>query len=373
MLLHHALFQIGVHAVQASLVEGDVAALFGSILVFFFRHGRLAVDLFIVISGFCLMRPVVYSKGVLKTGAWEFFLQRARRILPPYYLAMALSLVLIFTLIGKKTGTHWDHSLPVTKTAFLTHLLLIQDIFSYTSSKINHAFWSISVEWRIYLLFPLLVYCWKRLGPLYTTCATVLLSALLYLGVMSLEYGYNLELATASISPHYLGLFALGALAAQMAFSEERKWVCIRGKLPYSLILGFIAAAIGYLLYSNIYYSQEVMLVLGDIGMGLFSGLLLLGLACGKLPVLLPVLSWRPLVFTGTFAYSLYLVHAPLLQVFSQYIIGPLQVSVQAAVLWFVFLAIPCILVFSWLFFLVAERPFMKKRFVPSPGVGREK
>ncbi|MGV3504467.1 MAG: acyltransferase family protein [Adhaeribacter sp.] len=362
VVLHHAFLQIGEAPILAIIQDAGMAAIPVKMLVFLLKHGRLAVDLFIVISGFCLMRPVVYNKGVLRTGALQFFVQRAKRILPPYYLAMGFALLLIFTIIGEKTGTHWDFSLPVTKTAFLTHLLLIQDLFSYTSSKINHAFWSISVEWRIYLLFPLILFFWKSKGPVYTACAAVVLSGLLYVGVMCLELRGNFELATASISPHYLGLFALGALAAELAFSEEGKWVDLRERLPYKLILLFIASVIAYLLRSNIFYSFELAMVAGDILMGIFSGTLLLALASGKLKVILQILSWRPLVFTGTFAYSLYLVHAPLLQVFSQYVTGPLQAPPLTAVLLFVFLALPGIGAISYLFFLLAERPFMKRR-----------
>src|SRR5205085_647811 len=51
---------------------------------------REAVALFIVLSGFCLMLPVVRREGVLQGGAWQFFKRRARRILPPYYLALGV-------------------------------------------------------------------------------------------------------------------------------------------------------------------------------------------------------------------------------------------------------------------------------------------
>ncbi len=40
----------------------------------------------------------------LRGGAAAFFKKRARRILPAYYLGLALSLLLDSFLIGKKTG-----------------------------------------------------------------------------------------------------------------------------------------------------------------------------------------------------------------------------------------------------------------------------
>src|SRR6266567_178843 len=59
-------------------------------------YGHYAVDVFIVISGFCLMFPVVASPGGdLRSGLGRYFKRRALRILPPYYAALFLTLGLI--------------------------------------------------------------------------------------------------------------------------------------------------------------------------------------------------------------------------------------------------------------------------------------
>src|SRR5580765_5188837 len=49
--------------------------------------GAHGVDLFVVISGFCLALPVARSGLVLDST--NFFIRRAARILPPYYVALA--------------------------------------------------------------------------------------------------------------------------------------------------------------------------------------------------------------------------------------------------------------------------------------------
>ena len=171
-----ALYVIVQHALLHTQLTKMKLPWLQQLLVDSFSFGHYAVDLFIVLSGFCLMLPVVKNNGRLRTGALQFFKKRARRILPPYYLAMAASLVLIFAIIGQKTGTHWDESIPVGGKDIFTHLFLIQDLFHDTSSTINHAFWSISVEWRIYFLFPLLVLAWERFGPILTSLFAVIVS-----------------------------------------------------------------------------------------------------------------------------------------------------------------------------------------------------
>src|SRR5579884_1165265 len=120
--------------------------------------GHLSVSVFIVISGFCLTLPVCRAGGELRGGVRGFLTRRARRILPPYYGALAFCLVLIWTVIGRPTGSLWDVPIRVTPVAVAAHALLVQDLFG--TGAINYVFWSIAVEWQIYFLFPLLVLSW---------------------------------------------------------------------------------------------------------------------------------------------------------------------------------------------------------------------
>src|SRR6185369_3527958 len=87
-----------------------------------FALGHFSVDVFIVLSGFCLMLPVLRRPG--HVGLWPFIGRRAVRILPTYYAALLVSLVLIDTVIGRPSGTHWDVSLPVTERDIALHLML---------------------------------------------------------------------------------------------------------------------------------------------------------------------------------------------------------------------------------------------------------
>ncbi len=58
--------------------------------------GRYAVAVFIVLSGFVLMLPVTrHPQRALNGGVFGFLMRRARRILPPYYAALLLSVLLI--------------------------------------------------------------------------------------------------------------------------------------------------------------------------------------------------------------------------------------------------------------------------------------
>ena len=71
------------------------------------------------------------------------------------------------------------------------------------------------------------------------------------------------------------------------------------------------------------------------------------------------LLSQKPLVFCGTFAYSIYLVHEPLIVIAWQYVLEPLHFTPSAAFLALLVAGIPLFVACAYLFHIVCERPFI--------------
>ena len=129
VVIHHGVLQYydGTHG-PINNMAGFHLSFMQMIIVQLFYHGHYFVDLFIVISCFSLMLSVT-KNGYIKGGSLQFFKRRIIRILPPYYFAVAFSLVLIWLFIGSKTNTIWDASVPVNLTDVLRHVFLIHDFF----------------------------------------------------------------------------------------------------------------------------------------------------------------------------------------------------------------------------------------------------
>ena len=363
VLLHHSSLQIASYGESSNIfVTALVYAIMNGV-----KYGHYAVVLFIVLSGFCLMLPVIRNNGEIKGGAINFFKKRVRRILPPYYLAMGLSLLLISTLIGSSTGTHWDVSIPVTTKDIITHLLLVQDVFADTALKINHTFWSISVEWRIYFLFPILILLWKRFGALTVTLSALVLSFTVYFALYTYFRFFPpspINLNPYGICPHYVGLFTLGMLSAEISFSKQSNFVLLRQKLPWR-ILALSAIAIALVIYDKLINSGSVW-VIADLIAGIGASCLLVFASSTRNRLFNDALAWKPLVFIGGFAYSLYLIHAPLLQIISQYLLTPLGLAPWIELLVLCFVGAPIVTGCSYLFFLLFERPFLSKKRIAS-------
>ncbi len=60
---------------------------------FWLSWGQVAVDVFIVLSGYCLMLPVARAGGALRGGPVGYMKRRARRILPPMLASLGVAMV----------------------------------------------------------------------------------------------------------------------------------------------------------------------------------------------------------------------------------------------------------------------------------------
>ncbi len=119
--------------------------LFGSIVY----AGAMGVTLFFVLSGFLLFMP--YAKALLSVKAnWpsarSFYLRRAFRIIPAYYLCLFL---LVFL-------SHTEYLQPAHWADLGLFLAFFMESGASTYQKINGPFWTLGVEWQFYMLLPLI-------------------------------------------------------------------------------------------------------------------------------------------------------------------------------------------------------------------------
>ncbi len=346
------------------------------IIVRLFSDGHIAVGVFIVLSGFSLMLAVTKNGLNIKGGSSTFFRRRIIRIVPPYYAALLLCLLLTRLFIGNKTGTLWDISIPPTSWDIVTHLLFIHDFFVSSIAKIAYTFWSISVEFRLYLFFPMLIILWRKKGPwaalLFSFIATVVFSAILIVG----KGFYNdISLSRAGVSP-YIILFTLGMISADLAFSAKKGAQEIREYYRrldrWSVVTFFAFAMVLYKVIPAVFKISDlspgnmefVTQEIKDILIGLITASFLFVCAVDQQSAraqtwVLGFLNWQPLVFIGTFSYSLYLFHPPLLQLLSTYVLSSVDLSVLSKTWLLLTLGTVVVMVLCYLFFLLFERPFL--------------
>jgi len=333
------------------------------------RYGAFSVVIFIVLSGYVLMLPVVRSQnGHISGNLIDYIKRRSRRILPPYYAALFLSLFLAMTIFAleKFTSFQWNEvagegpfSPNFSLIDVLSHLLLIHNLSHSTYLAINAPMWSVATEWQLYFLFPLLLLpLWRRFG---------LLSVVIAAFVIGIAPFYLLNGFSMSSSSWFIGLFALGMAAADIGFSQKPQLMAIRNFLRWE-ILAIVFTVIAFLtewkqLGLDIWIGQSFC---GLAAACLFIYCTKLMIEGKNLPSFIRLLEHPWVVLLGGFSYSLYLIHGPVLVLVRYFLFNlPISPSMFAATCYLG--GVGMSLLIAYWFYLVFERPFMssflKKRF----------
>lgn len=167
--------------------------------------------------------------------------------------------------------------------------------------------------------------------------------------------------------PHFVALFAIGMLAAQIAFGTESRWA------RWGAWHGWGWLALG--LWGAVFWlnaaTHELLFVVSyvvDFFVGIASLCLLVAAARPRPSPVLRLLAAGPLVFVGGFSYSLYLIHMPVLEVLYRYAVAAHESKVEQ----FALLAVPgvaSIVAAAHGFYWVCERPFLSTRARPDTSV----
>jgi peptidoglycan/LPS O-acetylase OafA/YrhL len=339
----------------------QVDTLIGKGAEVFTGYATYAVVIFIVLSGYSLMLPVVRKgDGRLTNGFGDYLKKRVRRIMPPYYaaLAFALLMAIIIPALNSDRIVWWWNARPIFDSdSILAHLLMIHNWRSDWAYQINLPMWSIPIEFQIYFLFPLILLpVWRRFGSI----ASFLVAFAMGISLV-IAFGYSVK----HTAPWFLGLFALGMLGASVGFSKkERVWLERINWLWLSGLFG----GLFLLFYTGRNFSKiESPLVepLDHTLMGFFTVSLLIHYSrivqsdqkITKISLLNGLIS-RPVVNLGHFSYSLYLIHSPIL-VASGLLAQDLRLTGLAALFFIVGVGIAVSLVAAYFFYRMFEKPFM--------------
>jgi peptidoglycan/LPS O-acetylase OafA/YrhL len=316
----------------------------GPIWLSWLGFGRLAVVLFLVLSGFSLGLSAARN-GWRLGSLGRYARRRAWRILPAYWAALAFSLVIAWTVVRQ------PHSAEPTAGSVVVYSLLLQDLISAPTP--NGAFWSISVEVLLYALLPVLLVLCRRLSPAgmlaVATLPVVLIGFVVFHG--SPPAGENW------LTPHLVPVFAAGVVAAGVVAAGDRY-----RRLPWGWLSLAAAAPVGLLVLG-----QGSRWMVGhyywvDLAIAPAMTMLLLAVVSGRAAVLIRLLDSRPLRSLGSFSYSLYLIHLPIVVAISLKLVAPRLGHGTTAFGVTVLLAGGLSLAGAWLFARVFEFPFQRYR-----------
>ncbi|WP_172623081.1 acyltransferase family protein [Flavisolibacter ginsenosidimutans] len=263
--------------------------------LYYVQAGRLGVNLFFVLSGF-LISTILFQhrdraaakKASYKKLMWNFYLRRALRIFPIYYL-------LIFLMIAFQYPLH----LELVRNQIVTALTYTSNFYVYSigewPANTGH-FWSLAVEEQFYLIWPwLMVYLPRKF-----TLSCILL--FIALSVTCRMFSSNYDLGYLFVFTCFDSL-GLGALLA---------WLCLyRPALLQRLqpIFAAVAVVSSILLLGfpgSALILHQTRLFHSIIGFWLISFIVS---NKSKRIFFTSLLSSKPMAAIGKISYGLYLYH----------------------------------------------------------------
>jgi peptidoglycan/LPS O-acetylase OafA/YrhL len=332
------------------------------------HFGYLGVHLFLLLSGFCLTYPLARrGPAGMRLELGRFARRRAWRILPPYYAALAgfILLRVLDQRLHLAAGGPDAPSQPLTAGNIISHLFMFHNLSPAWVGSINGSFWSLALEWQLYLVFPLLVWGFRRWGAARTVTASLALT-LIYRTWVDATHDLSHLGAPHSVVyalPGRLFEFVLGMMAAvRLAGMREapcRAWM--RRYLAGAMALGLLGLCVTH------WWSQYSPVTDAIWGLAFFCLVMYGGgwSAAGG-----GWLEWRPLAALGLISYSVYLIHEPLIQRAS-ILAQARHFSATATLLLFELVVGPVLIGLGWLFFrLVESRSIRTGAPLPLPDRG---
>jgi peptidoglycan/LPS O-acetylase OafA/YrhL len=332
-----ALWVVGFHVHAFSHVHFPAWTGFDLLL----RSGSTGVSLFLVVSGFCLYLPFAAGR-VDRFRSGEFLKRRVGRLMPAYYVGLALSAMLTATALQLKASPlSWGD----IGSGLVAHLLLLQMLFPTTFYSLNGAYWSLGLEWQIYLTLPILILGVRRFGLTRTLFAVLLLNVAYRSSLWAIDgrlLAHDSPFLTYLLPnqmPGRLAEFGFGMMVAEIYESGQAKavakrlWPALIPLVPASIL--FVGSPFSHILFGAV-----------------FTLVLLLVLSPGNF--VNRVFSLPPLVAVGMLSYSLFLVHQPLIEYTATFMLA------HGAGHWLTFfgliLLLPVIFALAWILFVTIER-----------------
>jgi peptidoglycan/LPS O-acetylase OafA/YrhL len=306
--------------------------------------GFIGVEVFFVISGYLITLLLIGEHE--KTGRIDlkqFWLRRARRLLPALFLMMAM--LMMYSAIFERDTLGKLRGDVIAGVAYVTNWYQIWTGAGYTAlldfAPLRHL-WSLAVEEQFYLLWPLIMLALMRLGRrrLPEISRWLVLAAVLIAVVTALLYHPG-QLGTAEIAPEaywsigghpiskmdalYLSTItrATGLLLGAALAMIWRPVAVMRGPmrdkgplLDLLAVLGLGAlGALAWFLHVQVDGHADPWLFRGGFLAVDFATLLVIAAVTHRGARAGMFLGAQPLHWIGTRSYGLYLYHWPIFQI----------------------------------------------------------
>lgn len=259
-------------------------------------NGTIGVMIFFVLSGFLITRILLNNRNQIDAGKGSlgvtyrnFFVRRALRIFPLYYLVITAVLVLI-----PQASDIDEH--PLYYYLYGYNILLNQ---TGNWSDVLSPFWTLGVEEQLYLVWPWIVLLTPRAYFRWVIVAMVAV------GVLFRGYGYMQGQLDGVLAPASFDAFGLGALWAYMVTEQTEALPRFLRRLSISSALAFA----GFVSLSLLPGDHMLVVLFQRLMISVLSLFLVVKASMGVQGVGGNVLNNSVLQYVGRISYGIYVFH----------------------------------------------------------------
>lgn len=271
-----------------------------------FSGGFLGVDVFFVISGYLITTIVIkelnHSNGFSFV---NFYLKRARRILPALYLVILVSIPVALTFLRPAELVNYSNSIFYT-------LIFLSNFFFYNSTTYYGAeqsleipflhTWTLSVEEQFYLLFPIFLFFFYKFfkKKIFISLFIISISSLLFAHWAHFDH----PLFNFYFSFSRAWEFLAGSLVAYLELKKNIRHKFLKEVCPF---VGLFS------IFLSIFFFSSELTHPSFFTLFVVIGTCLVILYTDKSSSVYKCLSINYMVFIGLISYSLYIWHYPIL------------------------------------------------------------
>lgn len=280
----------------------------------FGRGGAIGVDIFFVLSGFLITKNLLDEYDIQGSlSIKKFWIKRFFRLFPAFFVLILFIFMIAFLMINK------DHSNAILIEARDAFLYLSNVSWMWTEIKFERILghtWSLSVEQQFYFIWPLFLFFFiKYFNRKYIFIIVILISSALS---VYKQFGNAPELFK---SIYFESIF-IGCI---VAISMWNKWkIEIKSPIIPAFAISFLlfVGFFGFDIFKFFSLEKYFFILIPSA-----SSILLIHSFSNNYSFINKILSFKPLVYTGTISYGLYLWHIPIFRLFKWYSFFPPSVS----------------------------------------------
>ena len=287
--------------------------------------GFLGVDLFFVLSGYLISSLIIKEyKSTGTVNLYNFYVRRARRLLPAVYFMITVVLIIITLFNGVLLKKSYLDALfgyiYSSNWWYIFHKLDYFDSFG-AQSPFKHL-WSLAIEEQFYMFFPLIFLIFNRKSKsnngnsklnknfIYVVLSLILVSLIAHILLFDINNINRIYFGTDTRAFSLL-VGVVGAILYPMDRLSER--TTKKDNMIYSIVsLVSILVLIGIMINTSEY---NTWLYRGGFLLVAIIGLIIIISSGRQYTFMSKILSFKPFVFIGKISYSLYLWHFPILVV----------------------------------------------------------